>query len=874
MNLKSISELDITPPLWMPKLLDKPSAWWGHVPFAFWITSVCKPRVFVELGTHYGVSYAAFCEAILRLRLVTRSYAVDTWAGDEQAGFYPDNIFNDLSSLNGQQYSAFSELLRMPFDEANERFNDGTIDLLHIDGYHAYEAVAHDFNLWLPKLSRSGVVLFHDTNVHKDDFGVWRFFEELSKTTPCFEFLHGFGLGIACIGAEAPEVVQALCRVDDDDTVAAVRERFSQLGAAWASVNGALLEGKWRLERIQQLGRESDEKSQAAERLEARLDEGRRGLEAAAERISRTEHELAKTKHQLAKSEQEFSKTERELAKLREQAEHELVKSQHELVKSQHELVKSEHELAKLRERAEAESKAATARISSLNEEHAFLARNLSRTYHRPWRPLKHRLSYDVLRSLSTVSAAFSERRASRFAHSAQKRDPSRFDLYLSDTTDPLPLMSLVPGSSEGSTPASGMSEVPAPLLSLAETPENPTLDSGLSEISPPVRTFAEMLRSRFLSLEPLRVYQAPHHGPRVTLVTDSINKGSLYGGVATAIILAVLIARRLGADLRLVTRDEPPDAAAIGMVLRTHGVAWDGNVECLYSPSSQEGRDIPLDREDLFVTTSWWTTRATRSAVPSDRIVYMLGEDERLFYPTGDDYILCAETLSDPDIFYAVNSSILFDHLQANGFAPGGVAFEPAFSKDVYYPENPRPLDEKRQFFFYGRPNNSRNLYWRGVSAIAAAIEEGIFDPDTWDFNFVGKDMSEMVLPRGIRPRILNDAPREEYIKLVRRVDVGLSLIYTPHPSYPPFDLAACGAIVVTNRFGSSKVDLSRYSPNILCVDPSLSSLVGGLRSAVELAANREVRFTNVSRFAMPRDWETAFTSVVELVAGRFLKR
>ena len=253
--MESVFALDQSPLLWTPKLLDKPSAWWRHVPFAFWITAVCKPRVLVELGTHYGVSYAAFCEAILRLRLTTRSYAVNSWAGDPQAGFYGDEVFGELRSFHDLHYSSFSELLRMQFDEANQRFTDGTIDLLNIDGYHTYEAVSHDFNLWLPKLSNRGVVLFHDTNVRRDDFGVWRFFEELSRTTPCFEFLHGCGLGVACVGAEAPDVVQELCRLDDD-AIAAVRERFSQLGAVWVSANGALLEGQRHLERIQTLERD------------------------------------------------------------------------------------------------------------------------------------------------------------------------------------------------------------------------------------------------------------------------------------------------------------------------------------------------------------------------------------------------------------------------------------------------------------------------------------------------------------------------------------------------------------------------------------------------------------------------------------------
>jgi hypothetical protein len=58
---------------WTPELLGKPSAWWGHVPFTFWVMSVGRPRVFVELGSHHGVSYAGFCErATSTLAIPTR----------------------------------------------------------------------------------------------------------------------------------------------------------------------------------------------------------------------------------------------------------------------------------------------------------------------------------------------------------------------------------------------------------------------------------------------------------------------------------------------------------------------------------------------------------------------------------------------------------------------------------------------------------------------------------------------------------------------------------------------------------------------------------------------------------------------------------
>jgi len=91
---------------WTPDYLDN-SAWFGHVPFAFWLTEVLNPRTFVELGTHYGYSYFTFCQAVQWLGLDTRCYAVDTWEGDEHSGIYGEEVFQKVSNYH-ERYSSFS----------------------------------------------------------------------------------------------------------------------------------------------------------------------------------------------------------------------------------------------------------------------------------------------------------------------------------------------------------------------------------------------------------------------------------------------------------------------------------------------------------------------------------------------------------------------------------------------------------------------------------------------------------------------------------------------------------------------------------------------------------------------------------------------
>ncbi len=223
------------PPVWHPILLEHPhhltdvSSWHGHIPFAFWCVATLRPRVFVELGTHKGDSYAAFCQAIDHLSLDTACFAVDTWRGDDHAGLYDDSVYAALARYHDARYRRFSQLLRTTFDEAAAYFPDQKIDLLHIDGLHTYEAVRHDFETWLPKLSDRAVVLFHDINVRENGFGVWRFWEEVSQRYPHFSFTHSHGLGVLAVGPYVPDSFGTLYEKDAQSSSPAASSTLKHL---------------------------------------------------------------------------------------------------------------------------------------------------------------------------------------------------------------------------------------------------------------------------------------------------------------------------------------------------------------------------------------------------------------------------------------------------------------------------------------------------------------------------------------------------------------------------------------------------------------------------------------------------------------------
>ncbi|WP_374977458.1 class I SAM-dependent methyltransferase [Microbacterium trichothecenolyticum] len=206
------------------------SAWNTHAPFAAWLIDVLRPASVVELGTHMGFSCFAFAEAAARLGHPMVISALDSWQGDDHAGFYGEDVLEGVRAIAERDYPDSVRLVRGWFSESRPIFEDASVDLLHIDGRHGYEDSVEDYEEWRSVVRDGGLILFHDIAERERGFGVWRLWNQLQRVNPSFTFHHGHGLGVLAVGEVRTDALRKL--FDADETTAErIRSDFERLGA-------------------------------------------------------------------------------------------------------------------------------------------------------------------------------------------------------------------------------------------------------------------------------------------------------------------------------------------------------------------------------------------------------------------------------------------------------------------------------------------------------------------------------------------------------------------------------------------------------------------------------------------------------------------
>jgi len=278
----------------------------------------------------------------------------------------------------------------------------------------------------------------------------------------------------------------------------------------------------------------------------------------------------------------------------------------------------------------------------------------------------------------------------------------------------------------------------------------------------------------------------------------------------------------------------------------------------------------MDITEDDIFFATSWWSAEAIRRTTLRKRFFYIIQEAETFFYHFGGERVLCESLMKDPNIDYIINSHFLNDYFRDNepNVYKNGIYFEPAFSKELYHPGESKYKSEKHRLFFYGRPHNPRNLFNFGVNVLDEAIKQHVIDTDQWEICFAGANLDPITFCNGSKSTMMGQMSWEEYASFLRGVDLALCLMYTPHPSYPPFDVACSGGVVVSNKY-MTKQSFPQCD-NVLMADLTIESLLDNLREGIVLALDTEKRRKNFENSTIPRNWDETLADTLSFMEER----
>lgn len=346
----------------------------------------------------------------------------------------------------------------------------------------------------------------------------------------------------------------------------------------------------------------------------------------------------------------------------------------------------------------------------------------------------------------------------------------------------------------------------------------------------------------------PLRWNPADDAPVRVNLLIPTIDLQHFFGGYIAKFNLARRLVQR-GLRVRIVTVD-PVGTLPPGWRDTLESFAGlSGLLDAVEVVFGRESAAIECTRQDSFIATTWWTAHVARAALDQlsgERFLYLIQEYEPFTFPMGSYSALASESYGFPH-FALYSSELLRGYFRAHGigvYAAGSAAgdreswsFQNAISP-VEPPDEPQLAGRSmRRLLFYARPepHAARNMFELGVLALSRALERGVFR-DGWALNGIGTVRGGGRIPLG-SGRMLTLLPRSDqasYAALLREHDVGLALMYTPHPSLVPIEMAAAGMLTVTNTFENKTGEaLSAISANLIATQPTIEGVADGLRDA-----------------------------------------
>ena len=332
--------------------------------------------------------------------------------------------------------------------------------------------------------------------------------------------------------------------------------------------------------------------------------------------------------------------------------------------------------------------------------------------------------------------------------------------------------------------------------------------------------------------ITPFTYQKDPSDRIRLNLLVPSINQEHIFGGISTALKFFDLLIEEFDCDSRIILTDAAPSENDLKKfpkyrIIGSTDTNISGHVIVPYN--DRYNKELSVSGKDIFMATSWWTAYNGYKTLQWQKdtysgyspLIYFIQDFEPGFYPWSSRYALADDTYkSRYDTCAVFNSSFLADYFKINQYHFAyEYMFEPRLNQNLkaYLESDSRSTAKKKQIFIYGRPSVARNAFTLIIESLKKWVwmQEDIKD---WEIVSAGELHPQIDIGNGKTVRSVGKMTLDEYAKVLSESMLGISLMVSPHPSYPPLEMAMFGMGVITNHYANK--DLSSWHENIVSLE------------------------------------------------------
>lgn len=354
----------------------------------------------------------------------------------------------------------------------------------------------------------------------------------------------------------------------------------------------------------------------------------------------------------------------------------------------------------------------------------------------------------------------------------------------------------------------------------------------------------------------------------RISLVLPSLEKRHFFAGAWTAVKFSWELRKKYGFRYRIICTDAGFDTETLSSL----GFITKDEAKNIEGWSRSVDHSCVIEDDEIIVVTAWWTAELFKDFVKTNPTIYMVQDYEPGFYPWSYHYVAALNTY-EYKYLKVFNTKLLYDFFSEKGLVDkeGSVYFEPGVDSNLHFPvgKDDYKRTKKVRIVVYGRMTTPRNLFELIVLSLEKFFSE---------YPEQKKHILEVVSVGSGHPVVLfSDGSKlvsrgkltlEEWSDLTKKSNIGISLMCSPHPSYPPLEMISSGMLVITNNFAGK--DLSKINHNFISADPTPEAISGALVEAIKRSKNQAEIKSNSLDYLKSHDWGDCLVDSIEVVGGK----